>query len=93
MNSKQKNRFKDNPFVEDQEGFYIQEIHNKDVLQNVISYCTPYPFYGEKTKVAHEDLTNGVIGIDSEREETKLAGASNSQATAAEQESKDTCTL
>ena len=42
-----------NLFVEDkyhQQDFYILEIYNKDVLQNVISHCTLYPFYGEKNK-------------------------------------------
>ena len=42
-----------NLFVEHkyhQQDFYILEIYNKDVLQNVISHCTLYPFYGEKNK-------------------------------------------
>ncbi len=50
MNSKQKKLLKDNLFVEDQQGFYILEIYNKDVLQNVISHCTLKPLYGEKKK-------------------------------------------
>ena len=62
VNKKQKNLLcavegirlpSNNLFVEDkyhQQDFYILEIYNKDVLQNVISHCTLYPFYGEKNK-------------------------------------------
>jgi hypothetical protein len=50
VNSKQKKLFKDKLFVEEEQGFYILEIYNKDVLQNLISHCTLYPFYGEKNK-------------------------------------------
>ena len=56
VNNKQKKLFcvpSNKVFVEDkyhQQGFYILEIYNKDVLQNVISHCTLYPFYGEKNK-------------------------------------------
>ena len=60
VNSKQKKKlypFKEkryNLFVENkyhQEGLYILEIYNKDVLKKLVSHCTLYPLYGEKNKI------------------------------------------